>query len=41
MSAIDTSYKQTKIEVVDTVKYLGIYVYNKLQFKHYIGMLET
>jgi len=38
--AIDISYKQRKIEVVDTVKYLVIYL-DKLQFKQHIGMLET
>jgi len=41
MSTIDISYKQTKIEVVDTIKYLGIYLDNKLHFKHHICMLET
>jgi len=41
MSTIDISYKQTKIELVHIVKYLGIYLDNKLQFKHHIGMLET
>ena len=34
-------YQQCKIEVVDCVKYRGIYLGNKLQFKLHIKMLET
>ena len=38
---INLSYQQCKIEVVDCVKYLGIHLDNKLQFKQHIKMLET
>ena len=38
---MNLSYQQCKIEVVDSVKYLGIHLDNKLQFKQHIKMLET
>ena len=38
---MNLSYQQCKIEVVDCVKYLGIHLDNKLQFKQHIEMLET
>ena len=38
---MNLSYQHCKIEVVDCVKYLGIHLDNKLQFKQHIKMLET
>ena len=38
---MNLSYQQCKIEVVDCVKYLGIHLDNKLQFKQHIKMLKT